>query len=130
MGNTESGNVTNDVKQQGNDAVNDVYKLVDLNGGGLFVELTKLGRRKKDFSELDEIILSNDFKSLLYNGGGGKKVPLIDILNIRDNKDYRKEPFGLKVKGKADALPKTNTLTNGNFNYLYKKKGKKYLCLM
>lgn len=55
MGNTES-NVTSGVKKQAGASVQPIYKLCDLKGGGLLVELMKRATQNKQYAELDHAI--------------------------------------------------------------------------
>lgn len=55
MGNTES-NVTSGVKKQAGAALLAIYKLVDLKGGGLLVDMMKRAAQNKQYAELDHAI--------------------------------------------------------------------------
>lgn len=55
MGNTES-NVTSGVKKQAGASMNAIYKLCDLKGGGLLVELMKRATQNKQYAEIDHAI--------------------------------------------------------------------------
>lgn len=55
MGNTES-NVTSGVKKQAGVSTQRLYKLVDLKGGGLLVDMMKRAAQNKQFAEIDHAI--------------------------------------------------------------------------
>ncbi|XP_062582287.1 transient receptor potential cation channel subfamily V member 5-like isoform X4 [Saccostrea cucullata] len=87
MGNKVS-TVGDDVKRQGEGSgvdsrAADVYKMVDLKGGGDLVEMTKRARWTKNFKELDDTI-QEKVKPFLYDGGRGKKIPITEIIDRRN----------------------------------------------
>ncbi|KMQ98230.1 transient receptor potential cation channel subfamily v member 6 [Lasius niger] len=84
MGNTES-NVTSGVKKQTDTSSIMLYKLVDLKGGGLFVDMMKRATQTKQFAELDHAIRTK-VEPFLYNKGKGRWIP-IDKLVLLRNKD-------------------------------------------
>lgn len=55
MGNTES-NVTSGVKKQAGVSTQSLYKLVNLKGGGLLVDMMKRAAQNKQFAEIDHAI--------------------------------------------------------------------------
>lgn len=55
MGNTES-NVTSGVKKQAGVSTQKLYKLVNLKGGGLLVDMMKRAINNKQFAEIDHAI--------------------------------------------------------------------------
>lgn len=55
MGNTES-NVTSGVKKQAGVSTQQLYKLVNLKGGGLLVDMMKRAIANKQFAEIDHAI--------------------------------------------------------------------------
>lgn len=55
MGNTES-NVTSGVKKQAGVSTQSLYKLVDLKGGGMLVDMMKRACQNKQFAEIDHAI--------------------------------------------------------------------------
>lgn len=55
MGNTES-NVTSGVKKQAGVSTQPLYKLVNLNGGGLLVDMMKRACQNKQYAEIDHAI--------------------------------------------------------------------------
>lgn len=55
MGNTES-NVTSGVKKQAGVSTQSLYKLVNLKGGGLLVDMMKRACQSKQFAEIDHAI--------------------------------------------------------------------------
>ncbi|CAL1545613.1 unnamed protein product [Lymnaea stagnalis] len=91
MGNTTV--VASGVKNQGDADASKLYRLVGLKGGGELVDLTKVARWTKNFTDLDERI-KRDVKPFLYNGGEGKYIPIVDLVKIR-NKDRQKS--GIKA---------------------------------
>ncbi|XP_022322068.1 transient receptor potential cation channel subfamily V member 5-like isoform X8 [Crassostrea virginica] len=87
MGNKIS-TVGDDVKRQGegsgaNSRAADVYKLVDLKGGGELVEMMKRARWTKNFKEIDDTI-QEKIKPFLYDGGRGKKIPISEVIDQRN----------------------------------------------
>ncbi|EFN65752.1 Transient receptor potential cation channel subfamily V member 5 [Camponotus floridanus] len=84
MGNTES-NVTSGVKKQTDTSSIVLYKLVDLKGGGLLVDMMKRATQTKQFAELDHAMRTK-VEPFLYNKGEGKWIP-IDKLVLLRNKD-------------------------------------------
>ncbi|XP_065581675.1 uncharacterized protein LOC136041060 isoform X1 [Artemia franciscana] len=87
MGNAES-NVTSGVKKQADTSSVTCYKLVDLKGGGLLVDLMKMAAKTRNYSEVDEAIRAM-VKPYLYNGGAGKLVHVAHMV-INRNKDRPK----------------------------------------
>lgn len=55
MGNTES-NVTSGVKQQAGTSTQSLYKLINLKGGGLLVDMMKRACASKQYAEIDHAI--------------------------------------------------------------------------
>ena len=55
MGNS-GGHITSGVKEQAAGSSKDLYKYVNLGGGGLLVDLMKKANRTKDYSEVDRVI--------------------------------------------------------------------------
>lgn len=55
MGNTES-NVTSGVKKQAGVSTQPLYKLVNLKGGGLLVDMMKRACQSKQYAEIDHAI--------------------------------------------------------------------------
>ncbi|XP_034948098.1 transient receptor potential cation channel subfamily V member 5 [Chelonus insularis] len=84
MGNTES-NVTSGVKKQTDTSSILLYKLVDLKGGGLLVDMMKRATQTKQYAELDHAIRTK-VEPFLYNKGKGKWIP-IDKLVLMRNKE-------------------------------------------
>ncbi|XP_011866570.1 PREDICTED: transient receptor potential cation channel subfamily V member 5 [Vollenhovia emeryi] len=84
MGNTES-NVTSGVKKQTDTSSILLYKLVDLKGGGLLVDMTKRASQTKQYAELDHA-LRTKVEPFLYNKGKGKWIPVEKLVLLR-NKD-------------------------------------------
>ncbi|XP_065339476.1 transient receptor potential cation channel subfamily V member 5 [Cloeon dipterum] len=99
MGNTES-NVTSGVKKQAGGALQEVYKLVDLKGGGLLVELMKRATQTKQYAELDHAIKTK-VEPYLYNKGEGRKIPISQIVLLR-NKERSKSRLLPPLRGFDD----------------------------
>lgn len=55
MGNTES-NASDGVKKQAGVSLQPLYKLVNLNGGGLLVDMMKRACQNKQYAEIDHAI--------------------------------------------------------------------------
>lgn len=87
MGNTES-NVASAVKKQTDTSSIVLYKLVDLKGGGLLVDMMKRASQTKQFAELDHT-LRTKVEPFLYNKGKGKWIPIDKLVMLR-NKDRPK----------------------------------------
>lgn len=69
MGNTES-NVTSGVKKQAGVSTQSLYKLVNLKGGGLLVDMMKRACQSKQFAEIDHAIKTKvSLKIKDYNKG-------------------------------------------------------------
>lgn len=73
MGNTTS-DVNDSVKAQA-DSENgpDIYKLINVNGGGELVRLMKLSMSTKNYNDIDNFIKTEVVK-YLYNDGQGEHV--------------------------------------------------------
>ncbi|CAL7934732.1 unnamed protein product [Xylocopa violacea] len=87
MGNTES-NVASGVKKQTDASSILLYKLVDLKGGGLLVDMMKRATQTKQYAELDHA-LRTKVEPYLYNKGKGKWIPIEKLVLLR-NKDRPK----------------------------------------
>ncbi|XP_076297480.1 transient receptor potential cation channel subfamily V member nanchung isoform X2 [Lasioglossum baleicum] len=87
MGNTES-NVSSGVKKQTDASSIVLYKLVDLKGGGLLVDMMKRATQTKQYAELDHA-LRTKVEPYLYNKGKGKWIPIEKLVLLR-NKDRPK----------------------------------------
>ncbi|PVD21847.1 hypothetical protein C0Q70_17649 [Pomacea canaliculata] len=85
MGNTSSSVVASTVKNQGDVGARELYRLVGLGDNGELVRLTKLARWTKNYSQLDQAI-QKEVPQFLYNDGEGRKVPIAELVKIR-NKD-------------------------------------------
>ncbi|KAK9869474.1 hypothetical protein WA026_003229 [Henosepilachna vigintioctopunctata] len=82
MGNTES-NVTSGVKKQAGASMKAIYKLCDLKGGGLLVELMKRAAQNKQYAEIDHAIKTK-VEHFLYNKGEGRYFPIADLVLLRN----------------------------------------------
>ncbi|XP_048774111.2 transient receptor potential cation channel subfamily V member 5-like isoform X4 [Ostrea edulis] len=126
MGNKVS-TVGDDVKRQGEGSgvdsrAADVYKMVDLKGGGELVEMMKRARWTKNFKEIDDTI-QEKVKTFLYDGGRGKKVPISHIIEQRN----KARPSAVKT-GSKDKQKKAHEqallnmkFQDGEGNYLHNK---------
>ncbi|KAJ1523053.1 hypothetical protein ONE63_002181 [Megalurothrips usitatus] len=82
MGNAES-NVTSGVKNQAGPSVQPLYKLVDVKGGGLLVDMMKRAAQTKQFAELDHAIKTK-VEPFLYNKGKGRLIPVRILVLLRN----------------------------------------------
>ncbi|KAG5682668.1 hypothetical protein PVAND_012006 [Polypedilum vanderplanki] len=82
MGNTES-NVTSGVKKQAGVSTQKLYKLVNLKGGGLLVDMMKRAINNKQFAEIDHAIKTK-VEPFLYNKGRGRYIPIAQIVKMRN----------------------------------------------
>ncbi|KAK0165798.1 hypothetical protein PV328_004286 [Microctonus aethiopoides] len=87
MGNTES-NVTSGVKKQTDTSSILLYKLVDLKGGGLLVDMMKRATQTKQFAELDHAMRTK-VEPFLYNKGKGKWIPIDKLVLLRNKERPR-----------------------------------------
>ncbi|KAK4879350.1 hypothetical protein RN001_007496 [Aquatica leii] len=99
MGNTES-NVTSGVKKQAGPSLQAIYKLCDLKGGGLLVELMKRAVQNKQYAEVDHAIKMK-VEPLLYNKGKGKYIPISQLVLLRN-----------KERGRHKLLPPLKSMEN------------------
>lgn len=122
MGNAP-GAVASGVKNQGDAGAKELYHWVGLTGGGELVQLTKLARWTKNYKDLDHAI-ETEVKKFLYNGGKGKKIPIAELVKIR-NKDREKSMKISKDKQKrANDLAMIDIATHdGSTPYLENKPG-------
>jgi hypothetical protein len=84
MGNTSS-DVNDSLKAQADGSI-EVYKLVNLGGGGQLAELMIAALTKKDYTEVDNFI-KNEVVKFLYNEGNGAQVRIF-IKNFYLNFSY------------------------------------------
>ncbi|XP_057668262.1 transient receptor potential cation channel subfamily V member 5 [Diorhabda carinulata] len=87
MGNTES-NVVSGVKKQAGAALQPIYKLCDLKGGGLLVELMKRATQNKQYAEIDHAIKTK-VEHFLYNKGAGRYIPISQLVLLRNKERPR-----------------------------------------
>ncbi|XP_066261060.1 transient receptor potential cation channel subfamily V member 5 [Euwallacea similis] len=99
MGNTES-NVTSGVKKQAGASMQPIYKLCDLKGGGLLVELMKRATQNKQYAEIDHAIKTK-VEHFLYNKGAGRYIPISQMVLLRN-----------KERGRHKLLPQLKTMEN------------------
>ncbi|XP_037076817.1 transient receptor potential cation channel subfamily V member 5-like [Pollicipes pollicipes] len=88
MGNTDSA-VASGVKKQAGPTTQDVYKFVDIKGGGELVEMMKVASKTKNYTEVDDFI-QNRVVNYLYNGGQGRLIPTDHLVLLR-NRDRPKQ---------------------------------------
>lgn len=101
MGNTES-NVTSGVKKQAGVSTQKLYKLVNLKGGGLLVDMMsknwmttirdnfllknspiERAINNKQFAEIDHAIKTK-VEPFLYNKGRGRYIPIAQLVKLRN----------------------------------------------
>ncbi|XP_048481882.1 transient receptor potential cation channel subfamily V member 5 isoform X2 [Plutella xylostella] len=87
MGNTES-NVTSGVKKQAGTSLQKLYKLIDLKGGGLLVDMMKRAVQNKQYAEIDHAIKTK-VEPFLYNKGKGKYIPISHLVLLRNKERPR-----------------------------------------
>ena len=97
MGNASA--VAEGVKKQGDSGARELYKLVDLKGGGSLVDLMKKAKWTKDYRPLDTAI-STEVVQFLINGGEGEYVLISELVKARSEA--------------ADRTPKTKTSDEKN----------------
>lgn len=99
MGQAES-NVTSGVKKQAGVSTQKLYKLVNLKGGGLLVDMMKRAINNKQFAEIDHAIktkarttiifyekstiFSFQVEPFLYNKGRGRYIPIANLVKLRN----------------------------------------------
>ena len=103
MGNTSV--VASGVKAQGDAAAKKLYTLVALGDGGELSDLTKeaMSTKPRDYTKLDHAI-ETKVREFLYNEGKGRKVPVAELVQIR-NRDREKS-----IKISKDKQKKVNDL--------------------
>ncbi|XP_063834932.1 transient receptor potential cation channel subfamily V member 5 [Ostrinia nubilalis] len=87
MGNTES-NVTSGVKKQAGTSTQKLYKLIDLKGGGLLVDMMKRAVQNKQYAEIDHAIKTK-VEPFLYNKGKGRYIPISHLVLLRNKERPR-----------------------------------------
>ncbi|XP_047523525.1 transient receptor potential cation channel subfamily V member 5 [Pieris napi] len=87
MGNTES-NVTSGVKKQAGTSTQKLYKLIDLKGGGLLVDMMKRAVQNKQYAEIDHAIKTK-VEPFLYNRGKGRYIPIAHLVLLRNKERAR-----------------------------------------
>lgn len=101
MGQAES-NVTSGVKKQAGVSTQKLYKLVNLKGGGLLVDMMKRAINNKQFAEIDHAIKTKasgkvaqgssrfnlhnfpQVEPFLYNKGRGRYIPIANLVKLRN----------------------------------------------
>ncbi|CAF3827144.1 unnamed protein product [Rotaria sordida] len=85
MGNTTS-EVASGVKAQINSGGQgpELYRFVDMTGGGEFIEVMRVANRTKDYTHIDALIREH-IPRFLYNDGEGKLVTISEIVRRRNN---------------------------------------------
>ncbi|GBP18545.1 Transient receptor potential cation channel subfamily V member 6 [Eumeta japonica] len=87
MGNTES-NVTSGVKKQAGTSSQKLYKLIDVKGGGLLVDMMKRAIQNKQYAEIDHAIKTK-VEPFLYNKGRGRYMPISHLVLLRNKERPR-----------------------------------------
>ncbi|CAK1600101.1 unnamed protein product [Parnassius mnemosyne] len=87
MGNTES-NVTSGVKKQAGTSDQKLYKLINLKGGGLLVDMMKRAVQNKQYAEIDHAIKTK-VEPFLYNKGNGRYIPISHLVLFRNKERPR-----------------------------------------
>ncbi|XP_077294935.1 transient receptor potential cation channel subfamily V member nanchung [Arctopsyche grandis] len=87
MGNTES-NVTSGIKKQAGASTRLLYKMVDLKGGGLLVDMMKRALQSKQYAEIDHAIKTK-VEPFLYNKGQGRLIPIAQLVLLRNKERSR-----------------------------------------
>ncbi|CAG9576063.1 unnamed protein product [Danaus chrysippus] len=87
MGNTES-NVTSGVKKQAGTSEQKLYKLIDVKGGGLLVDMMKRAVQNKQYAEIDHAIKTK-VEPFLYNKGKGRHIPISHLVLLRNKERAR-----------------------------------------
>ncbi|XP_032513421.2 transient receptor potential cation channel subfamily V member 5 [Danaus plexippus] len=99
MGNTES-NVTSGVKKQAGTSEQKLYKLIDVKGGGLLVDMMKRAVQNKQYAEIDHAIKTK-VEPFLYNKGKGRHIPISHLVLLRN-----------KERGRHKLLPPLRGMEN------------------
>ncbi|XP_044012696.1 transient receptor potential cation channel subfamily V member 5 [Aphidius gifuensis] len=110
MGNTES-NVVSSVKKQTDTSSIVLYKLVDLKGGGLLVDMMKRATQTKQYAELDHAIRTK-VEPFLYNKGRGIWIHISKLILLRN-----------KERGRHKLLPVLKALENPEMYDIIKEIG-------
>ena len=94
MGNTTS-DVNDSLKAQA-DSENgpELYKIVNVNGGGELARLMKIATQTRKYNEVDNFIRTEVVK-YLYNDGMGENVPIGEIVTRRSGDKISKQMPGL-----------------------------------
>ncbi|XP_053601243.1 transient receptor potential cation channel subfamily V member 5 [Plodia interpunctella] len=87
MGNTES-NVASAVKKQAGTSEQKLYKLLDLKGQGLLVDMMKRAVQNKQYAEIDHAIKTK-VEPFLYNKGNGRYIPISHMVLLRNKERPR-----------------------------------------
>ena len=84
-----------DVIKQTQKSSNELYKYVDLSGGGNLVDEFRKAQATKNFSEVEKLI-EGFREKFLYNNGAGKDI------EIRELVQWRRQSRGDKVPSKKE----------------------------
>ena len=71
-----------DVIKQTQKSSNELYKYVDLNGGGNLVDEFRKAQATKNFSEVEKLI-EGFRETFLYNNGAGKDIEIRELVQWR-----------------------------------------------
>ncbi|XP_078357292.1 uncharacterized protein LOC144642181 [Oculina patagonica] len=80
-----------DVIKQTQKSSNELYKYVDLNGGGNLVEAFRRAQATKDFTEVEQLI-EGFREKFLYNRGAGKDIDIGELVQWRKQSRVDEEP--------------------------------------
>ena len=71
-----------DVIKQTQKSSNELYKYVDLNGGGSLVDAFRKAQSTKNFSDVEKLI-EGFREKFLYNNGAGKDIDVRELVQCR-----------------------------------------------
>ncbi|CAI2354992.1 unnamed protein product [Caenorhabditis sp. 36 PRJEB53466] len=82
----------------------DIYKMVDMHGGGTLI---KLARKCKELNsnEILDAYMDQEVRKYLYNGGKGKLMPIAELVKIRNKERNAKLGAFSRKKGKGKSGP-------------------------
>lgn len=80
-----------DVIKQTQKSSNELYKFVDLNGGGNLVDAFRRAQATKNFSEVEKLI-EGFREKFLYNSGAGKAIEIRELVHWRRQSREDKVP--------------------------------------
>ncbi|CAI5451548.1 unnamed protein product [Caenorhabditis angaria] len=95
----EAENITGVVGQDRN-----IYKLVDMHGGGILVKLARTCKEMKSMEMLDAYI-ENELRDYMYNSGKGKLVAVAELVKLRNKERNATLGAFSRKKGKGKSGP-------------------------